>query len=68
MDYSVLLHRCRRIVGVGPDHAADLNEIVRMLHHYPAGASRHVTAERLAGELAEFIEAEIKIAVPPRQH
>lgn len=68
MDYSVMLERCRRIIGMRSDDNADLIEIVRLLHQYPSGVARHVTAEMLAREMAEFIESEIKVPVPKVKH
>lgn len=58
MDYSELLWRCRRAAGLGPDSLTDLTltDLLRLLHQYPAGVGRHVIAETLAHEMAEWIE------------
>lgn len=60
MDYIELLWRCRRVIGVKVETDSDLSltDIVNLLHSYPAGTSRHVAAEKLAHEMAEWIEAE----------
>ena len=58
MDYSELLYRCRRVAGVQEDSEINLTGIVTSLAQIPAGTTRHVMAERLAGEMAEWIEAQ----------
>lgn len=68
MDYSQLLARCGRIISIDPNSKFDLLDLVRTTQQFPAGITRHVIAEMLAREMAEFIEAEIKVQVPPRKH
>ena len=68
MDYSVMLDRRKRMVGADPKGDRDLIDVVNILHQYPAGVTRHVIAEKLLQEMAEFIEAEIRIAIPPVKH
>lgn len=70
MDYSELLWRCRRAVGVDPSADADmaLTDLVRLLHQYPAGVGRHVIAETLVHEMAEWIERTAHPAAAKKAH
>ena len=60
MDYTDLVQRCRRAVGLPSTSDADLTDVVHVLQQYPAGTGRHVAAEKLAHEMAEWIEETVR--------
>lgn len=55
MTHEQLRQRCRRIMALHPESTASLTDCLKYLPGY--GAGQVIAATRLAGEMAEYIEA-----------
>lgn len=67
MTYEELLARAKRAICASPELDFTLAECVMALNQFPLGLNRAVAAEKLAHEMAEWIE-QGKMFVKPKVH